>query len=286
QSLEVDQRRMEIEMYSKEIEQLKEKAEGTLEHLNDSINYSKYIQTSLLPDFNYIKNHLPGDFFIYYNPKETIGGDFYYFKKREDYLIFAIADCTGHGIPGALITMLGISFLDDIVSRNLVNFTGEGLNILRERIKETFHSYGGNSIENKNGLDMALCAVNTKTNVLQYSGAFNSLILFRNGELNEYKATRNPIGYYPIEKDFETTEIQLQKDDVIYLFTDGYADQIGGEKNRKFSKRQFRTMLEEIYQYPMSKQNIFMEKIMQKWMGENQQVDDITVMGIKWENEV
>ncbi len=285
QSMEVDQRRFEIEMYSKEVEKLKEKAESALVHLNDSINYSKYIQTSLLPEIPHIKKNLPGDFFIYFNPKETIGGDFYYFKKRGDYLIFAIADCTGHGIPGALITMLGMSFLDDIVLSGSVKDTGKALNKLRKKFKETFHSYG-NSIENKNGLDIALCAVNTKTNHMQYSGAFNSLILFRNGELNEYKATRNPIGYYPIEKDFETTEIQLQKDDVIYLFTDGYADQIGGERNRKFSKRQFRTMLEEIYQYPMSKQNIFMEKIMQKWMGENQQVDDITVMGIKWENEV
>ncbi len=285
QSLEVDQRRLEIEIYSKQIEELKEKAESALKHLNDSINYSKYIQTSLLPDFNYIKNILPGDFFVYFNPKEIIGGDFYYFKKSGDYLIFAVADCTGHGVPGALITMLGISFLDDIVSLNLVDQTGEALNQLRRRVKETFHSYG-NSLENKNGLDIALCAVNLKTNIMQYSGAFNSLIIARNDELNEYKATRNPIGYYPIEKDFETTKIKLQKDDVIYLFSDGYADQIGGERNRKFSKRQFKSLLEEIHQYPMSKQSVFMEKIMQKWMGNNQQVDDITVMGIKWENEV
>ncbi len=282
QSLEVDQRRMEIEMYSKEIEELKEKAEGTLEHLNDSINYSKYIQTSLLPEFSYIKENLPGDFFIYFNPKETIGGDFYYFKRTGDWLIFAVADCTGHGIPGALITMLGMSFLDDIVTQNLTDSTGEGLNILRKRVKGTFHSYG-NTLENKNGLDIALCAVNTKTNLMQYSGAFNSLFIFRDKELIEYKATRNPIGYYPIEKDFETTEIQLQEDDVIYLFSDGYADQIGGEKNRKFSKRQFKSLLEEIHHYPMSKQEIFMEKIMQKWMGNNTQVDDITVMGFKWE---
>ncbi len=285
QSLEVDQKRFEIELYAKEIEQLKEKAESALDHLNDSINYSKYIQTSLLPDFDYIKSNLPGDFFVYYNPKETIGGDFYYFKKSGDYLIFAVADCTGHGVPGALITMLGMSFLDDIISLNLVDKTGEALNQLRRRVKETFHSYG-NSLENKNGLDISLCAVNLKTNRMQFSGAFNSIIIARNDELTEYKATRNPIGYYPIEKDFETTDIQLQKEDVIYLFSDGYADQIGGERNRKFSKRQFKSLLAEIQHYPMEKQNIFLEKIMQKWMGSNIQVDDITVMGIKWENEV
>ncbi len=285
QSLEVDQKRFEIELYAKEIEKLKEKAESALDHLNDSINYSKYIQSSLLPSIQYIKENLPGEFFIYYKPKEVIGGDFYYFRKTGDYIVFAVADCTGHGVPGALITMLGMSFLDDIVRLELVNNTGEALNQLRKRVKETFYSYG-ESLENKNGLDIALCAVNTKTNIMQYSGAFNSLIIMKNGEMNEYKATRNPIGYYPVEKDFETTEIKLEKNDIIYLFTDGYADQIGGEKNRKFSKRQFKSLLEEIHQYPIEKQSIFMEKIMQKWMGNNVQVDDITVMGIKWLNEV
>ncbi|NOZ35115.1 MAG: SpoIIE family protein phosphatase [Chlorobi bacterium] len=288
QSLEVDQRRFEIEMYSKEIEQLKDKAEEALDHLNASINYSKFILNSLLPDndfINKIKNQTKSDFFIYFKPKETIGGDFYYMRQINDTLIIGVADCTGHGIPGALITMLGISFLDDIIIRNLVDTTGEGLNLLREKIKDIFKSKG-DSLENKNGLDIALCAVNLKTNVMQYSGAFNSLYLFRKEEFTEYKATRNPIGYYPLEKDFETTEIQLQKGDVLYLFSDGYADQIGGEKNRKFSKRQFKHFLSEIHTFPISKQHIFAEKIMQKWMGKNQQVDDITLMGIKWENEI
>ena len=285
QSLEVDQRRMEIEMYSKEIIQLKEKAEGTLEHLNASINYSKYIQNSLLPDYDIMKNIFPSDFFVYNNPKEAIGGDFYFVKKVNDYIIFAVADCTGHGIPGALITMLGMSFLDDFVTVEANNTSGKILSNLRKKIKTTFKSEG-HTFDNKNGLDIALCAVNTKTNLMQYSGAFNSLFLFRNEELNEYTATRNPIGYYPIEKDFETTEIQLQKDDVLYLFSDGYSDQIGGEKNRKFTKRQFKDLLSEIHKYPMKKQSVFIEKIMQKWMGKNQQVDDITVMGIKWDNTI
>ncbi len=288
QSLEVDQKRFEIEMYSKEIEQLKEKAEGTLNHLNASINYSKFILNSLLPDDNFIskiKNQTNSDLFIYFKPKETIGGDFYYMRQIKDTLVIGVADCTGHGIPGALITMLGISFLDDIIMRNLVGTTGDALNMLRNKIKEIFKSKGEN-LENKNGLDIALCAINLKTNEMQYSGAFNSLVMIRNNELTEYKATRNPVGYYPVEKDFETTEIQLQKDDVFYLFSDGYADQIGGEKDRKFSKRQFKDFLFEIHAYPMQKQQIFAEKIMQKWMGNNRQVDDITLMGIKWANEV
>ena len=284
QSLEVDQKRFEIELYSKEVEVLKEKSEDALKHLSDSINYSKYIQDSLLPTDSDMKKKIPGDFFTYYKPKEAIGGDFYYVNKIKDHLILGVADCTGHGVPGALITMLGISFIDDIVERNLVNYTGEALNILRDRIKKTFKSYG-KSIQNKNGLDIALCAINLKTNVMQFSGAFSPMFIYRDNELIEYKATRNPIGYYPVEKDFETVEIQLQKDDVIYLFSDGYPDQIGGEKERKFSKRQFKELLFEIHKYPMKKQSVFVKKIMQKWMGNLQQVDDITLMGVKWENE-
>ncbi len=284
QSLEVDQRRFEIEQYSKQVEKLKEESEYSLKHLNDSINYSKYIQDSLLPTDESIKELIPGEHFIYYNPKETIGGDFYYVNKVNDYLILGVADCTGHGVPGALITMLGITFIDDIVEQNLVDYSGEALGILRKRIKKTFKSYG-KSIQNKNGLDIALCAINLKTNVMQFSGAFSPMFIYRENELIEYKGTRNPIGYYPVEKEFETIEIQLRKDDVIYLFSDGYPDQIGGEKERKFSKRQFKELLFEIHKYPMKKQSVFVEKIMQKWMGNLQQVDDITLMGVKWENE-
>ena len=283
QSLEVEQKSFEIERYSKEVEILKEKAEATLKHLNDSINYSKYIQDSLLPLNSFMEKNIPGDFFIYYQPKETIGGDFYYVNKVGDYLILAVADCTGHGVPGALITMLGITFLNDIIDQNIVNNTGETLNILRTKIKTTFRSYGDN-LQNKNGLDIALCAINLKTNVMQYSGAFNPLYIFRDKELIEYKATRNPIGYYPIEKDFKTTKIQLQNNDIIYLFSDGYPDQVGGPKNRKFSKRQFKDFLQEIHTFPIAKQSIFVDKIMQKWMGNSSQVDDITLMGIKWNN--
>ncbi len=281
QKMEVEQRNFEVEQYSHEVEELKEKAEGTLKHLNDSINYSKYIQDSLLPEKEYMDEVIPGDYFIYYKPKETIGGDFYYVKKVNDYIIFAVADCTGHGVPGALITMLGLTFLDDIITGNIVSRTGMGLTVLREKFKNTFKAYGDN-ITNKNGLDIGLCAINTKTNMLQFSGAFNTLFVYRNNELIELKGTRNPIGYYPVEKEFETQELQLEKDDMIYLFSDGYPDQLGGEKGRKFSKRQFRGLLTEIHSLPISQQKLYVEKIMEKWMGNVVQVDDITLMGVKW----
>ncbi len=283
QSLEVDQRRMEVEQYSKQLEILKQNAEDAYKHISDSINYSKYIQDTLLPEENFINKVVPGDHFIYYKPKEIIGGDFYYVNQINDWVILGVADCTGHGVPGALITMLGITFLDDIIGRNLTNFTGDVLNLLRERIKYTFKSYGEN-IQNKNGLDIALCAVNKTTNELQFSGAFSPIFIYRNSELIEFKATRNPIGYYPVEKEFETSYFQLQKNDIIYLFSDGYQDQVGGELNRKFSKKQLIGLFDEIHHYPMKKQQLYIEKIMQRWMGKTNQVDDMTIMGIHWDN--
>ncbi len=283
QSLEVDQRRMEVEQYSKQLEILKQNAEDAYKHISDSINYSKYIQDTLLPEENFINKVVPGDHFIYYKPKEIIGGDFYYVNQINDWVILGVADCTGHGVPGALITMLGITFLDDIIGRNLTNFTGDVLNLLREKIKYTFKSYGEN-IQNKNGLDIALCAVNKTTNELQFSGAFSPMFIYRNSELIEFKATRNPIGYYPVEKEFETSYFQLQKNDIIYLFSDGYQDQVGGELNRKFSKKQLIGLFDEIHHYPMKKQQLYIEKIMQRWMGKTIQVDDMTIMGIHWDN--
>ncbi len=281
QKIAMEQRNQEIELYSQQMEELKDQAESALGSLHDSINYSKYIQDALLPGETALKQIFKSsDFFIYFSPKEVIGGDFYFAKKVNDYAIFAVADCTGHGIPGALITMLGMSFLDNYVSIKKVNTTGTLLNLIRKEIKHTFVSE--NSLVSKVGFDISLCAVNLKTNELQYSGAFNPLIIIRDNTIHEYKATRNPIGSYPVEKDFDTTYIQLEENDRIYLFSDGYIDQIGGSNDRKFSKKQFKNMLLEIHQFPMKTQQAYASKILEKWQGEQAQVDDITLMGINW----
>ena len=273
---------IEIEKYSKETEKQKIIAESALKHVSDSINYAKSIQNSLLPGEDELKVVLPSDYFVFAKPKDVVSGDFYFVKKINKYSIFAVADCTGHGVPGALITMLGMTFLNDIVIDKNIISTGEVLNRMRHKIKDTFKSYGDN-IENKNGLDIVLCVVNTETNVLQYSGAFNPLYIYRNKELIELKATRNPIGYYPVEKDFEQHDIQLENGDYLYLFSDGYVDQQGGERGKKFSKRQFKELLGEIHKLPSIEQKEIFEGIMNKWMGNLSQVDDMAIMGMKWE---
>ena len=287
---EIQRRLSEIQMQKVELlsqkEILEEQKEDLLEknkNISDSINYAKAIQNTLLPSDKDFQKYFSDNYFIYYQPKGTIGGDFYFINKVNDTIVFAVADCTGHGVPGALITMLGITFLQDIIKKNIVNSTGKVLELLRKRIKDAFKSYG-KDIQNKNGMDIAVCALNTKTKIMQYSGAFSPMLIIRDNKLLDYKPTRNPIGYYPVEKKFETQDVQLQKDDYIYLFSDGYQDQTGGDQNKKFLKRKFYNLLLKINKYPIKEQKNILDKILQEWKGNNSQVDDMTVMGIKWNN--
>ena len=248
--------------------------------ITQSINYAKSIQNALLPTQE-LENKLLKEHFILYLPKENVSGDFYYVNKTEDSrLLFAAADCTGHGVPGGFMTMLSITFLNEIIRRDKIITPSNILEQLRGRIKGIFSQYG---TKNQNGLDIALCSVDTKTNILQYAGAYNPLWIIRNNEIQEYKATRNPIGFYPKEKEFENHEIQLQNNDLIYVFSDGYQDQLGVENNRKFTKKRFQELLLEIHKYPIDKQKIILKNIIKKWQGNIDQTDDITIMCIKWE---
>jgi len=260
----------------------KKEAVKLLKQFNESINYAKTIQNSLLPSLSHLNKMLTKDVFVLYKPKNIIGGDFYYMKRRDDSVIFAVADCTGHGVSGALISMLGITFLNDIIDQNLLLNSSEILGKLRKKIKHTFKEYG-NDFQNKNGMDVALCIINLKTNIMQFSGAFNPLYIIRNNELTEYKATKNPIAYYPVEKEFESHNIQLFKNDIFYLFSDGFQDQIGGESGKKYSRKRFREFLLKIHKEDITEQKKLLEKEFVSWQAENDPVDDMTVMGVKWD---
>ncbi len=176
------------------------------------------------------------------------------------------------------MTMLGITFLHGIIKRSEAKKVGEILNLLRERIKEIFISSGK---ENLNGLDIALCVVDTETNILSYSGAYNPLYIIRENKLIEIKAVRNPIGFYPKEKKFITHKIQLHNNDMIYLFSDGYQDQFSAIKKRKFTKKRFKKLIEEICNLPTKEQKNILEERLQNWKGDTIQIDDITIMGVK-----
>lgn len=211
-----------------------------------------------------------------------VSGDFFYINKIDNCLIFAVADCTGHGVSGGFLTILGITYLHGIVRRRETDTSGEVLNILRKRIKEIFKTFG---TENNNGLDIAFCSINTKTNEMQYAGAFNPLWIMRGSEFIQYKATRNPIGLYPKEKPFVNNIIQLKEKDKIYIFSDGYKDRFGGKSFKPYSNKRFRELIKSISHLPMKKQNEILKTELKKWKGGIEQVDDITILGLEYKTE-
>ncbi len=255
----------------------KNKIEELYKNIIYNINYAKIIQQALLPNEKMLDNVL-SDYFLLFIPKEIIGGDFYYIYKNNNTIYFAVADCTGHGVAGALLTILGITYLHNIITKKKIIKPGAILNSLREMFKGAFRANGS---ENKSGLDIVLCSLNMKTNKLTYSGANNPLWIIRNNALLIYKATKNPIGFFYNEKEFTNTEIQLENNDIIYLFSDGFADQFGGTENKKFLIKRFREELLSISQLPMKEQKIKLLETFNQWKAHEEQTDDITILGIK-----
>ena len=252
--------------------------ESTYKNLKDSISYAKTIQDALLTKRTII-DHWLTEYFIFSQPKELVGGDFYYINKINQQIIVAVADCTGHGIPGAFMTLLSLTYLHENVKQNEIQTAGETLNQLRKNIKDIFKTFGS---ENNNGMDMILCVIDTENNTLQYAGANNPLYIVRGNELIEYEATKNPIGYYPSERDFENHLIALEKNDYLYLTTDGLQDQFGGASNRTFTRKRLKKLLLDISIKTASEQESEIKATLDNWKGQNKQVDDITIMGFKW----
>jgi len=175
--------------------------------------------------------------------------------------------------------MLGINSIHSILKEKKTENPAEILNYLRKIIKDIFK---GSERNNLNGIDIALCSINKKTNILQYSGAFNPLWIVRNNTIIEIKATRNPIGYFPIEKDFQNNKIQLQNNDLIYLFSDGLKDQVGGKENKKYNNNRFKELISDSSSLPIKNQKKYLLDKIDKWQGQNEQIDYITIMGIEW----
>lgn len=251
--------------------------------ITDSINYAKRIQTAVLSQEEILKDFFQ-EFFIYYKPRDIVSGDFFWFHSFENKIIVAAADCTGHGIPGAFMSMLGISFLNEII-KNFIDVekisSNEILDKLREEVKISLHQTGKNE-EAKDGMDIALMILDKKKNKIQFSGAHNPLYIFRNNELIEIKADKQPIGIFLREKPFSAHEIEIQKDDVFYMFSDGYQDQFGGEKNDKYKSRRLKNLFSEINNLEMEKQKLDINNNFENWKKDNDQVDDILILGLKY----
>lgn len=266
------------------IDSLKQEIERKHKEVTDSIKYAQRIQTALLPSDLTLSESL-NDFCIFWRPRDIVSGDFYWCRQIEEYVFIVVADCTGHGVPGAFVSMLGIAFLNEIISASeeIKNIkASDVLEDLRDMVKTSL-SQKGRENEQKDGMDLALCILNKKNNQLQYAGAYNPLLMVRNGELNVIKATKNPIGIFIKEKPFENHLIQVENGDLLYMYSDGYIDQFGGEgKGQKFKTKRFHELVSEISGLPLAEQRQILELQFDNWKGDDYpQLDDVLVVGIQ-----
>ena len=309
----VKERTEEIEQSKKKIEEQRDIAYNQRKEILDSINYALRIQNAVLPSKQDAEKMLK-EHFIIFKPCEIVSGDFYWLKEVEQnnilYKIVVVADCTGHGVPGAFMSMLGTSFLNEIVTHNDLTNAATILDQLRIKVKTSLHQEG-KANEQKDGMDVALYIINTKNNELHFAGAYNPLYIIRNKKnisepdlekftnnknykifkpiskiefshtIIEIKANRQPIGIYLKERDFINNDFQLQKDDALYTFSDGYIDQFGGETGGKFKTKRFKELLLNVQDKTMLEQKQILERNLIKWMGDLHQVDDIIIIGLK-----
>jgi serine phosphatase RsbU (regulator of sigma subunit) len=250
--------------------------------LIDDLNYASFIQKAILPDDALLKE-LSSSYFVYNKPKNIVSGDFYWISKQDELYVFALGDCTGHGISGALLTMAGTAFLNDIVNNYRNTDADKILNDLRDRVIKLMHQKGVIG-EASNGMDIALCVYNPATGQLQYAGANNPIYLVRSGGNFEIiKADRMPIGYYTsYDMPFTLKNIEIKKGDTLYLFSDGYADQFGGPNGQKFRYHQFQELLFDCSFRPLSQQYNLIKDTMDMWMNGCEQVDDMLIIGLKF----
>ncbi len=281
QAENLQQMNEEIHSQIEALQILKDEIEEKNRNITASITYAKRIQDAILPPKEVINEIFPQNFVLYL-PRDIVSGDFYWFRKIENWVIFAAADCTGHGVPGGFMSMLGYAFLNEIIRRKDVRQVNEVLNELRKEIKTALRQTGKFD-EAKDGMDISLCAIDLTTNILQFSGAFNPLYLIRENQLIETPADKMPIGIFVKEKSsFTHNEIKIQKNDVIYLFSDGYHSQFGGENGTKLMTKNFKQLLLNIHAQPLDAQRDFLENYFHSWKNKCNQIDDVLVLGIKF----
>jgi PAS domain S-box-containing protein len=253
--------------------------------ISESINYAQRIQGAILPDNEYIRRFLP-DSFVFYRPRDVVSGDFPWFiRKNEDEIFIAAVDCTGHGVPGALISLIGYFLLNTIVRERQEVLPGEMLDLLNAEVTQTLRQDDENS-NTKDGMDIALAKINFETQTLDYSGAHRPLYLLSDGELHQTKGDRFPIGggskHYRKRVNFTNHHISLKKGDTFYMFSDGLPDQFGGPENRKYSPRQIRDLIQRNASLSMEEMEQEFAKSLDTWQGEQKQTDDILMIGIRF----
>jgi ligand-binding sensor domain-containing protein/serine phosphatase RsbU (regulator of sigma subunit)/ABC-type amino acid transport substrate-binding protein len=282
----VKQRTVELENANVEIEAQRDMAQNQCEQIaaqkkeiTDSIFYAERIQQSVLPSVAYLNELLP-EHFIIFQPRDIVSGDFYWAVKKVNTVYVAAADCTGHGVPGAIMSMLGIAFLNQIMSKTEVLNPAEVLNELRRLVVKALHQRGIQG-EAKDGMDIALCAIDFEAKKLQFAGANNPLYHYRKGNLVEIKGDKMPVAIHERMDSFTNHEIELESDDLLYFFSDGYADQFGGPEGKKFMCKSLKNSINEVWEKSMAEQKEFFIKQHIAWKGEFEQIDDIVLIGVK-----
>ncbi len=247
----------------------------------DSIKYARYIQDAILPSGKLVKEYI-NESFILYKPKDIVSGDFYWVESIHNLVIFCVADCTGHGVPGAIMSMIGHNGLNKAVREKGLTKPSDILDDLNKTVNETLVK-SHNKKQVSDGMDIALCVLDTTKNELQFAGAHNPLYLFRDGSLNIIKANKHPIGRFLDGnlRAFNNNVFELNKGDTIYVFSDGYIDQFGGKDRKKFKSKNFKNLLLSIQDLSMSKQKETLDKTLEEWRSGNEQTDDICLIGVR-----
>jgi serine phosphatase RsbU (regulator of sigma subunit) len=281
----VERSKREAEIYQLKNVELK-KAYDEIEEKNteitDSIRYAKRIQDAVLPPEDVLSEFMP-EHFILFRPRDIVSGDFYWMTRKDQCTVVVVADCTGHGIPGAFMSMLGVSLLNDIVGRMEKLQANLILEQLRTCVIESLHQTGKDG-EAKDGMDLSLCVFDHNSMKLQFSGAFNSIYHICNGELAELKADRMPIAiHWKMDAEFTNQEIQIHKGDMIYMFSDGFADQFGGPEGKKYRYKPLKDLLLSLQDKSMDEQKKILEDSFDEWKGTLPQVDDVILMGVKFD---
>lgn len=277
----VEQRTEEVVIKNKELEKSYHAIAEQKQEITDSINYAQRIQRAILPLEETIQQYI-SEYFVLFRPKDIVSGDFYWFANTNGRSIFVCADCTGHGVPGAFMSMIGSDKLNQAILEAQLTNPADILSYLNKGIKKSLKQNEEEEGASRDGMDATIISIDNESKHLQVSGAHNSLMLMRDGELTEFKASKVAVaGFTPEDQRYDLTEFQLQKGDCLYMTTDGYPDQFGGEKGKKLKITVFKRILAEICHLPMDEQKRYLENYLNNWMNNHEQIDDICVVGIR-----
>jgi serine phosphatase RsbU (regulator of sigma subunit) len=273
----------ELTLRTKEVVEQKEVIEIKNRDITDSINYAKRIQTSMLPPIRRLQQHFSGCF-VFYSPRDIVSGDFYWFDQvNNSKFTIVCADSTGHGVPGAFMSMIGSTLIKDICTREAGNSPSQVLQVLDNELRNTLNQNLEDGTKPGDGMDIIVCEIDLKTHYVRYASAMRPMIIYRNGEEYFVKGSRNSVGgHYDREENlFEDEGLQLSKGDIIYMFSDGYSDQFRGPMGKKFKMVRLKNLLQDIHQKPMEEQYTHVKNTFNLWKENYDQVDDVLFMGIK-----